>query len=73
MVALGWRARRQHQLSEGMVIGGGDGIDERQFVRIGGVQQWITIRGQNRKNPVILLLHGGPGAPPSPVSSRIVK
>jgi pimeloyl-ACP methyl ester carboxylesterase len=37
------------------------GIDEEAFVQIGGIQQWITIRGQDRANPVLLLLHGGPG------------
>ncbi|HEY5411715.1 MAG TPA: alpha/beta fold hydrolase [Caulobacteraceae bacterium] len=38
-----------------------NGIAERGFVRIGGIDQWITIRGQDRRNPVILVLHGGPG------------
>lgn len=37
------------------------GIDESQYVRIGGIEQWVTIRGQNRDNPVLLFLHGGPG------------
>ena len=36
-------------------------IDEGQFVEINGVEQWVTIRGTDRDNPVILLLHGGPG------------
>ena len=36
-------------------------IDDAMFVKIGGIDQWITIRGQNRDNPVVLLLHGGPG------------
>jgi pimeloyl-ACP methyl ester carboxylesterase len=37
------------------------GIDEAGFVSIGGIEQWVTIRGQDRANPVLLFLHGGPG------------
>ena len=36
-------------------------IQEMRFVLLGGIQQWITIRGANRANPVLLLIHGGPG------------
>jgi len=42
-------------------IGTPDGIAEAGFVEIGGIEQWITIRGRDRRNPVILILHGGPG------------
>jgi len=64
---LGWRALRQHRVAKAMSIPGAGGIDERRFVRIGGVNQWIAIRGQNRDNPAILVLHGGPGAANSPL------
>lgn len=36
-------------------------IQEARFVTLGGVEQWITIRGANRANPVLLIVHGGPG------------
>ena len=59
---LGWRAVRRHRVANALAIPAGQGIDERGFVRIGGIHQWIVIRGQNRDNPAILMLHGGPGA-----------
>src|ERR1700683_848064 len=37
------------------------GIQESTFVSIGGIDQWITIRGADRNNPVLLFVHGGPG------------
>jgi pimeloyl-ACP methyl ester carboxylesterase len=35
------------------------GIQEAGFVRIGGIDQWVQIRGEDRANPVLLVLHGG--------------
>jgi pimeloyl-ACP methyl ester carboxylesterase len=59
---LGYRAWRQHQSAEALAIRTPNGIDEGLFVRVGGIDQWITIRGQDRSNPVLLFLHGGPGS-----------
>jgi pimeloyl-ACP methyl ester carboxylesterase len=36
-------------------------IQEARYVTLGGIEQWITIRGADRANPVLLLIHGGPG------------
>jgi pimeloyl-ACP methyl ester carboxylesterase len=44
-------------------------IEEASFITIGGIEQWITIRGDDRRNPVLLLLHGGPGDVQSPFVS----
>jgi hypothetical protein len=38
------------------------GVDEAFFVGIRGTHQWVTIRGRNRSNPVVIMIHGGPGA-----------
>ena len=44
-------------------------IEEASFITIGGIQQWVTIRGDDRRHPVLLLLHGGPGDVQSPFVS----
>jgi pimeloyl-ACP methyl ester carboxylesterase len=36
-------------------------VEESRFQTIGGSEQWITIRGTDRRNPVLFILHGGPG------------
>jgi pimeloyl-ACP methyl ester carboxylesterase len=36
-------------------------IDEGLFVAVHGVQQWVTLRGESRDNPVLLMIPG-PGA-----------
>jgi pimeloyl-ACP methyl ester carboxylesterase len=43
-----------------------NGVDEARYVTAGGIEQWITIRGVDRRNPVLLFLHGGPGDATNP-------
>jgi proline iminopeptidase len=44
------------------------GIDELKAVDIGGIKQWISVRGNNPANPILLFIHGGPGSPMMPES-----
>lgn len=38
-----------------------DPIDLKRKVKIGSVDQWISLRSADVKNPILLFLHGGPG------------
>lgn len=42
-------------------------------VKLGGMQQWILIRGEDISNPVLLWLHGGPGSSQMPVAHNFDK
>lgn len=45
-----------------------NGIERNDTVRIGGIDQFISIRGFDRRNPVLLIIHGGPGFPTAPLA-----
>lgn len=51
----GWR------YAQAMAITSPNGIDQSGYVRIGGIDQWVQIRGEDKSNPVLLWLNGGPG------------
>jgi pimeloyl-ACP methyl ester carboxylesterase len=60
---LAWRKARQRRVTKALEIDTPNGIVEQRFVKIGGIDQWIQLRGEDRDNPVLLVLHGGPGWP----------
>ena len=46
-------------------------IHAQGFVRIEGIDQWVTIDGARCDNPVILFVHGGPGNPNTPYAEAV--
>jgi pimeloyl-ACP methyl ester carboxylesterase len=67
--AFGYRAYRQQLGARALAIRSPNGVQEGMYVKIGGIDQWIQIRGEDRENPVILFVHGGPGGSTIPISS----
>lgn len=38
-----------------------DAVNQLVKLNLGGIGQWVLLRGRSRENPVLLVLHGGPG------------
>lgn len=66
---LGYRAIQKSRAAPELAIETPAGIDEARLVEAGGIEHWVTIRGQDRDNPVLFFLHGGPGETVSHVPS----
>lgn len=73
-------------LSGGEVIGVDDVVARRpagvrtagtvqslEAVQLGGVAQWILVRGHDTANPIVLFLHGGPGTSQLTANKRDTK
>ena len=58
-----YRKQLQRRNAKILKINTPNGIVEERYISIGGIEQWIQIRGEDRANPVLLILHGGPGWP----------
>jgi len=56
------RKRNQRKNARLLEINTPYSIAESRYVKIGGIDQWISIRGENRNNPILLLIHGGPAS-----------
>ena len=64
VAALLWaREVFQKHLTTTYAVTDPKGMEELKPVKIGGVDQWLHIRGRNRDNPVLLFIHGGQGSP----------
>ncbi len=67
-ITLGMRRSAQKRIAEATKIAVPPGIDSLEKVRLGGVDQWILIRGHHASDEVLLFIHGGPGVPNMPLS-----
>ncbi|MGO2519931.1 MAG: alpha/beta fold hydrolase [Microbacterium sp.] len=45
-----------------------EAIDRTTYVELGGVKQFVSIRGRSATNPVLIVCHGGPALPSLPSS-----
>jgi pimeloyl-ACP methyl ester carboxylesterase len=61
-----YRSYWHHRLTQEWRITSPNGIDVARFIKVGGREEWVTARGEDRSNPRILFLHGGPSEANSP-------
>jgi pimeloyl-ACP methyl ester carboxylesterase len=65
---VAWRFFLQRTTASRLQIASPPGIASVEKVRLGGIDQWIQIRGEDRGKPLLLFLHSGPGFPEMPFS-----
>jgi proline iminopeptidase len=63
-----YRYFAQRKIASSRAIHSPDGIDSVERVSIGGVDQWIEVRGESVRNPILLFIHGGPGSAFMPIA-----
>lgn len=62
------RLYAQRKVAREIRISAPRGIHSIEKVKLGGLDQSIQIRGEDRSKPILLFLHGGPGFPQMPFS-----
>ncbi|HKM83359.1 MAG TPA: alpha/beta hydrolase [Candidatus Acidoferrum sp.] len=70
-MSLAFPTLPQSAAAQALPVRAPERIKEETFVRIGGIDQWITIKGNDRGNPVLLFLHGGPGDALTPIADAM--
>lgn len=65
-LCLGRSIVRANYLKDSM-IDTGNGINESFTLTIGGINQYFNVRGEDKSNPLVLVLHGGPGSSVIPI------
>lgn len=58
-----WRSYITSRIADLQAIHTPEGISELEELEVNGSRQWISVRGLNRENPVLLFIHGGPASP----------
>jgi pimeloyl-ACP methyl ester carboxylesterase len=73
VLSLTYPASAQTTAPQGASVRALKGLTEEMFIQIGGIPQWITVKGCDRRNPVVLFLHGGPGDALSPFADALYR
>lgn len=47
-----------------------DSVQWEGHIGLGEIQQWISIKGEDKDNPILLFFHGGPGFPETPAINK---
>jgi pimeloyl-ACP methyl ester carboxylesterase len=69
--AIVWRRVIQRRVMRRLRLTGPTGIEELSAWEIGGVRQWVQLRGEDIANPLLVYLHGGPGLPMMPFAHDV--
>ena len=63
-----YRRFMQHRILKQTKLTGGNAIDEWVYPMCNGVEHALLVRGKNKRAPVLLMVHGGPGTPDAPLA-----